>query len=321
VGSLAILRLGQQPVGELARRSNVWDLPAPADARLVVGIPNARSGEALVLGAFQRSSEMASTETRPLLRRGSGGASAVVGPGTVWIQLVLARPDALVAACTPEKLLNRHVRPLLRAITRVASIPASYFGRDWVSVAHRPAALVAFGHDAATARCLFEAIVAVSTPFAPSVRPSFLGKEPATLEEIAGRPIDAVAVADAIASAYRGIASDVHELELPAPARTSELPVVESEPEWRARREEAIGTVAAGRDASGRLRVGGELMASRDAIARLEDLVAALPPDASPDDVGRAVDEALTTRGAITFGVRSLTSIRDVILDAQKPEP
>ncbi|MCW5833524.1 MAG: hypothetical protein KIS78_14065, partial [Labilithrix sp.] len=72
----------------------------------------------------------------------------------------------------------------------------------------------------------------------------------------------------------------------------------------------------AGRDVDGRLRVGGELMASRDALARLEDLVASLPPDAGEDDVGRAVDEALTTRGAVTFGVRSLASVRDAILDA-----
>jgi hypothetical protein len=32
--------------------------------------------------------------------------------------------------------------------------------------------------------------------------------------------------------------------------------------------------------------------------------------------VGRAVDEAFTTGGAVLFGVRSLASIRDVILDA-----
>ena len=58
-------------------------------------------------------------------------------------------------------------------------------------------------------------------------------------------------------------------------------------------------------------------MVSRDALARLEALLAALPADASEDDIGRAVDEALGSRGAITFGVRSLASIRDAIVEAR----
>jgi hypothetical protein len=235
-----------------------------------------------------------------------------VGPGTVWIQLSLARTDALVA-CTADKLLNRYVRPLLRALTRASGVPASYFGRDWVSAAHRPVALVAFAHEASTGSGLFEAIVAVRTPFAPSDRPSFLGKAPATLEELAGRALDAEAVAATILGAYRDLASDVRAV--PA-AEIAPATAVGSEPAWRATRDEAIGSIAAGRDASGRLRVGGELMASYDAIARLEDLVMALPPNATPDEIGRAVDEALTTAGAITFGVGSLASIRDAIVDA-----
>ena len=93
--------------------------------------------------------------------------------------------------------------------------------------------------------------------------------------------------------------------------------VADEEP-WAATREEAIGTIGAGRDRAGRLRIGGELMASVDALARLEDLIAELPADANAEDVGRAVDDALTTGGAVTFGVRSLETLRDVILDASK---
>jgi hypothetical protein len=62
-------------------------------------------------------------------------------------------------------------------------------------------------------------------------------------------------------------------------------------------------------------------MASRDAVARLEAAVAALPPGASSDDVGRAVDESLATGGAVTFGVRSLVTIRDVIVEALRHQP
>jgi hypothetical protein len=62
-------------------------------------------------------------------------------------------------------------------------------------------------------------------------------------------------------------------------------------------------------------------MASRDAIERLEDALREMPRDASPEDVGRMVDDALTTHGAVTFGVRSLASIRDVIVEAVRTSP
>lgn len=324
MGSLAIERLDAS-ASELAARSRAWEAGGGAAARLTIGAP---SDEAIVLGAFQRASELAGGRggagaDGPLatLRRGSGGGAARVGPGRVWIQLSLARPDALVA-CTADKLLNRYVRPLLRALTRAASVPASWFGRDWISAAGRPVALVAFAHDAAADRALFEAIVAVNAPFACGDRPSFLGKAPATLDEIAGRAVDPARVAELAAEAYASAATSIVDA---APFAVRAAPLLgpgasegggAGEPAWAATREEAIGVVAAGRDVDGRLRVGGELMASRDALARLEDLVASLPPDAGEDDVGRAVDEALTTRGAVTFGVRSLASVRDAILDA-----
>jgi len=318
MGSLAIERL-DAPARALAARSWAWRAGEKTDAALLIGSP---TDEALVLGAFQRASEVGSFtgagRDLPVLRRGSGGGAARVGCGTVWLQLALARPDALVA-CTPDKLLNRYVRPLLRAITKVTSTQASYFARDWISVAHRPVALVAFAHEARTNAALVEAIIAVSTPFAGERRRSFLDKTPATLEEIGGKAIDRARLVDLIADAYRGIAAsavDMHAVE-PAPLAPE---LDRSEPAWTAIRDEAIGIVAAGRDASGKLRVGGELMASSDAIGRLEDGIASLPGNASEETIGRIVDEALAARNAITFGVRTLTSIRDVILEARCAE-
>jgi hypothetical protein len=314
MGSLTIDELYDAPPAELAARSLSWAAIRGADARLVVAVP---STEAIVLGAFQRRSELLplgpDDAALPVYRRGSGGAAARVGPGTVWVQLALARLDALVP-CTADKLLNRYVRPLLRALGRVTSRPVHYFGRDWISAAHRPVALVAFAHDASSGEASFEALVAVRMPFALRERASFMGKEPATLDEIAGTPIDGTAVAGAIASAYRALASDVREAA-PPPIALAE-PLLADDHAWSAVREEAIGIVACGRDASERLRVGGELMVSRDAVARLEDRIAALGSGATADDVGRAVDEAFTTRGAVLFGVRSLASIRDVVVAA-----
>lgn len=57
---------------------------------------------------------------------------------------------------------------------------------------------------------------------------------------------------------------------------------------------------------------GGELMVSRDALARLEDR---LTTD-HPKDLDGAVDETLGARGVALLGVRSLVSIRDVIAEA-----
>ena len=58
--------------------------------------------------------------------------------------------------------------------------------------------------------------------------------------------------------------------------------------------------------------IGGELMASADAVLRLEDALA------RGDALDSAVDEAFTTGGATIFGVRSLASIRDAIVAARR---
>jgi len=316
MGSLAISRIHQAPVEDLAALSCRWDRVEACDAHLVVGVP---ASDALVLGAYQRSGERIRFGQRgddlPVQRRGSGGCAVRVGTGTVWVTLALARPNALVP-CTVDKLLNRYVRPLLRALTRSTSHPAHYFGRDWISVAHRPVALVAFAHDASTDRCLVEAIVAVSTPFALESRKAFLGKESATLESALGHSLNSEAVASAIELAYRELGTKHVELDV-SPVPAAEPIVHTNEPEWVSAHEEAMGTIACGPDGRGCIRVGGELMASRDAVLRLEASINALSARATAEDVGRAVDDAFTKRGAFLFGIRSLTSIRDVIVEAR----
>src|SRR5690348_15410474 len=123
MGTLTVVRLDRSPAVELAARSRAG-LDAGRDTLL---LGEARD-EAVVLGTFQRPSEIATND--PIVARGSGGGAARVSPGTVWLQLALGRPDALVP-CSAEKLINRYVRPLLKALTHVSSVPASYFGRDW----------------------------------------------------------------------------------------------------------------------------------------------------------------------------------------------
>src|SRR5262249_42033543 len=146
----------------------------------------------------QRASEVETSNS--LFRRGSGGAAANVGEGTLWVSLALARPSALVA-CEHTKIVNRYVRPLLRAITKLGA-PARYFGRDWISVASRPTALVGFAHEAKSERAVFEAFVPITTRVALGPRLSFQGKEQATLEEILEKPVDVPLFARAIEAAY-----------------------------------------------------------------------------------------------------------------------
>jgi hypothetical protein len=294
------------------------DRPLAHDAELLVAEP---SGAAVVLGAMQRGSEIAGilTGSDVLVRRASGGAEARVGPGSLWMQLALARSDALVA-CEPDRLLNRYVRPLLRALTKVGAL-AHYFDRDWISAAKRPVGVIAFAHDASSGRALVEAILGVSTPFAMRARSSYLGKEPATLAEI-GAKVDVARLAEAVAEAY-ATAYGRATVSIDAPAETDAAPRLSADPPWAATREEAIGIVAAGRDRDGAMRVGGELMASRDAISRLESCLAEIDEAArdagtgvGADAIGRALDETLKARGGALLGVKSLVSLRDVLLEA-----
>jgi hypothetical protein len=59
--------------------------------------------------------------------------------------------------------------------------------------------------------------------------------------------------------------------------------------------------------------VGGDLLVSRDAMAHLE----ARLPDANDDEVARVLDVTLGAGGVALDGVRSLSSLRDVILRAR----
>jgi hypothetical protein len=320
MSTLGVLRLEEAPAADLAAAScRALDRPLAHDGELLLATVEE---QAVVLGALQRASELGAADdpSRALLRRGSCGAEALVGKGSLWMQLALARSDALVR-CEPSRLLNRYVRPLLRALTKVGAL-AHYFDRDWVSAGKRPVAMIAFAHDAATGRALVEAIIAVRTPFAIRARPSYLGKAPATLAEI-GASVELARLGDALVEAYAS-AYGRSIVEMPGfkrdPAHSPHPAAVDlrAEPAWAATRDEAIGVVGAGRDASGRMRVGGELMASRDAVSRLEErLAAAGSSDAA--EIGALVDASLGAPDVALVGVRSLTSLRDVVVEASRP--
>jgi hypothetical protein len=82
-----------------------------------------------------------------------------------------------------------------------------------------------------------------------------------------------------------------------------------ADPPWRATCEEAIGTLGAGPDARGVFRVGGDLLVSRDALARLEARVA----ESAHEDLAHVVDDTLAAPGVALDGVRSLQSVRALL--------
>jgi hypothetical protein len=314
-GPIGVIRAGERSARELAAHSRAaLDRPLAEPAEIWVAVAH---DEAVLVGAFQRGAEM--PPEWPLLRRGSGGPEVRVAPGTVHVALALAHPGALRGLADEKRIVNRAVRPLLRALAKTGSL-AHFFGRDWVSVAHRPVAWVGFAHDAASRRTLFEAFVGVRTPFALGPRASFLGKAVAALESLRAPPLDspgstaerlASAIVDAYVAQAGGEARDLAPADLAA-ADSVAGDDPRSDPPWAATREEAIGLVGAGPDARGVLRVGGDLLVSRDALARLEQRL----PGAAPADIPRVVDETLAAPGVALDGVKSLASIADVVARA-----
>ncbi len=293
------------PAASIAAHSRrALDMPLEGAAHLVV---TEVSGSARLVGAFEPWTEEAE-HGMPAFRRGTGGATVTVHPGDVYLGLSLREPGALVA-CDASRLLNRYVRPLLRALSTFGT-KASYFGRDWVSAAKRPVAAVSFGYDELSRRCLVEAFVGVDAPFADRPWPSFAGEGAVSLGELRGAPCEPGAVLRAVAAAYEkeyalGCAKAVHGVaQLLAP-----------EPSYLASVDEAMGPVGV-RYLDGRMHVAGIFMSSRDAVRRLDAALATLRRDASPDLVGGVVDAAFAGPEAALFGVRTLHSFRDAIVEA-----
>ena len=280
--------------GALVRAAELWVSPSEDNG--------------VLLGAFQRASEIEETAL-PTLRRTSGGPAIRVAPGSLHLALALTHPAALTPCDTP-RLVNRYVRPLMRALSSFGE-KTPYFGRDWLAAQHRPVAWVGFAHDSSSKRALLEAVIGVHATWSlDRNRASFLGKPEITLEEAVGHTIEMNAVVVAVVKEFANT-FDGERAEAPC-IETSPLEI-DDDPKWMATTDEAIGTVAAGYDRKGRLKIGGQFLASRDAVARLEDRVTSFDRSTGLDVIGAAVDAELTRPGVAIHGVKSLISIRDVI--------
>lgn len=124
----------------------------------VVGV----EGPAVVLGRHQVASrvladfDVAATRC-DVVRRASSGTAAFVGERGLFVSLALPDVATLFADASPRVLLNRNVRPMLRALRR-AGLAGSYFGREWLSAGREPVALVGFEQVGPVGAVLVEAL-------------------------------------------------------------------------------------------------------------------------------------------------------------------
>jgi hypothetical protein len=290
------------------------------------------AGDAVALGRFQRARSAVDVDAlrargTPVVRRAAGGPALRVGAGMLHVLLRLDAPESLGGVADVQRAANRHVRPLLRAIESLGA-PATFGGRDVILVRGAPVAWIGLAHAARTRATELEAFVGVTSSFAiepeldlaaGSIAPRFLGRAPAPLATVLGKPIDEDGFARAVVDAYAAsvdVASAVTDEERVAPAERPDL----DEPPFTAMVEEAIGLVGARWEPERRrVALGGDLGASEDALAALESTLFDLGRDASDEAIASAVDAHLgPASGAMTFGVKSLRSIARVAAHAMR---
>lgn len=295
------------------------DLPPPSSPSLWLA-PVLRAE--LSLGAFLRAASAVKDPPCPVTRRLSGGPALRLAPEALHLALFLPSPSSLVPDADLPRLLNRHLRPLLRALRRLG-LPAMYPGRDWIAVAHRPAVWVGFAHHGASDTCCVEAFLPLDQPFSVPPEhdasaphrgdPPWLGKAPASLRELSPRPLALEALQEAVASAY---AADLGVPWEPARFEAGQLrPAAQDRrPPWAALRQEAIGLVgASGPPWAG---LGGEFFASEDLIAAVDRRLAELPRGATRGQLQGALAAALEETGGGVEGVRSVGALLDALEEA-----
>jgi hypothetical protein len=158
-------------------------------------------GPAIALGALQRAGRVVDLDVAMALgvrviRRATSGTAAYIGRRAVLFSLALPHVAALVPDASPRTLLNRNVRGFLKGLGR-AGVSAHYFGREWISVKHRPVALLGFEASRGGA-VLIEVVAGIDAPIGLPAEIAtegeravdrWLGKEPASLEEVIGAAI------------------------------------------------------------------------------------------------------------------------------------
>lgn len=256
-------------------------------------------GPAVVLGAHQRAGRVVdvaacATAATPVFRRYTTGTAVYIKQRVILWTLALPHVAALHPDATPRTLLNRNVRGFLRGLSR-GTAPAQYFGREWIAIHHRPAALLGF-EALPDGRVVIEIFAGlngtIALPAALCAEEErevdrWRGKEPLT---VGARHPEALAlqVINAVAAHTRSSLERAElpaELALAAPIEDPHSPVP-SGLTLAAPRRAPIGWIDAASDpASGRLWIGGDALVASFALSALTDAVArgeAVAPGEAP---------------------------------------
>lgn len=286
------------------------------------------TGDALCLGRYQHEAQVLgdASGTKNWWRRSTGGAALRAGEGVTYVALALHDRSSLLQ-CPAGRLLNRNVRGVLTGL-RHAGLQINYFGRDFLSHGNEPVSYVAWDLRE-TGQLLLELFVAHSQAwFVPASElaypdrnePALRGRTPTTIERVQPK-LAPEALFRAIADGHaRGFDVIWTERDSVAVTHTETRTLFGAEPLiWSSPREEAIGFVSAGvaLDANGkivRVRVAGDFFAHRACTTTLETRLSGASPD--PLVVGEAVDAVFARSGYDVEGIRSLSVIRDAILEA-----
>lgn len=294
----------------LARGAGAASAPGDHDAMLygarVVGAGTP------VLGRWQRGHS-----ATPALRRASGGPTACIGDGVLYLALGLRHRSSLMA-CPPDRILNRNVRGLLGGLGALAGEPVLHYGREWLSQRTTPIALIGWNEDR-EGRVLLEAFVSIAPPAAPFAPPrgpdAYRGHAPGSIActRTTGEMVEAIARAHGTRFGEVTIATAAAPPpEVALPADREDVAV------WSDPFAVPIGIVRAGVTLSeGRLaaaRVAGDFYAQEAAIDALEQSLVGLAPE--PLELGAAIDRALGPGRGVIEGLRSLAPIRDALLAA-----
>lgn len=302
------------------------------------------TGDTVVLGSNQRVTDALDVEACTargvdIVRRTTGGPTCVAGHGILYFALGL-RHASVFMECARDRVLNRNVRGLLGGLA-LTGARANYFGREWIAVDKRPAALLGWTRNA-EGGVLIEAFLSVDRPFRlPDELSGYPAREDMTLSardpilmsDVWAEPRGISEITRLVAEGHVDRYRDV-EVELDHSSVSDEVRVAATEIEgemaigfdqawdnleWSKTREVPIGFVSAGvsLDADGLVdtaRIAGDFYQDESAPAVLAKKLVGVAP--SKDAFSAAVTSSWDGQNRIVEGLKDPAPVVEALCEA-----
>jgi hypothetical protein len=249
--------------------------------------------DALVLGSLQRPATLAQRSAlpqAPVHWRTTTGTEAHLSGATIYHALALPRVNALFSDAKARTLLNRNLRLMLRGYA-AAGVPLRYFGTEVLALRGHPVALIGYDQSSSGA-VLIEVLVGLE--HALVLRPALRREPPKAMFEVLGATPDAEELAQRVMMAsverhgasLRDVSRELAGFEIAeglevAPAPPGAAPFPERAPSGVV--PIPLGVVEASVEPT--VRISGDLLVSRAALARVESAAAELRGRGQPFDV------------------------------------